>query len=418
MSQAAPHVLVMPSWYPTPDDPVAGIFFREQALAMHAAGLRVRVAVPEQYSLSRMYGRFRRLSPVIERTDDEGMPTWRWAICYGPDLSPQGFRSRSFLIGGEHCFRRYLAEHGMPDVIHAQSVLWAGVLAAHLKRRFGVPFVVTEHSSAYREGLVGAFQCRLTTEVLRAADVRTFVSPQLGEGMEAQFGEVARPWRWTPNLVDERFRPAGSDEARTRVPFVFLSVGMLVWYKGYPDLLHAFALRFRGDPGMRLRIVGDGPLRPELEGLTQELGISSQVDFLGALDRERVLTEMQGADALVHPSPFETFGIVLAEALACGLPVVAASEGGPRSIIHEGNGMLVPPQDREALAGAMAAMRDGIGAYDAQAIREDCLRRFSSQAVVDMMKDVYAEALEADTRPGVAPAKGGKPVTTVPKEIG
>jgi glycosyltransferase involved in cell wall biosynthesis len=403
MSSEELHVLLMPSWYPTADEPIAGVFFREQAHATRAAGLRVRVAVPEQYSVRRMFRRFGRVTPVIDRTDDDGIPTSRWGICYGPDLSPQGVRSRSFLLGGEYCFRRYLAEHGMPDLIHAHSILWAGVLAAHLKRRYGVPFVVTEHSSAYREGIVGAFQRRLSAEVLRAADVRTFVSPQLGEQMEADFGEVVRPWRWTPNLVDERFRPTERGRSSlTHEPFVFLSVGMLVWYKGYPDLLHAYAERFAGNGATRLRIVGDGPLRSELEQLAAELGIAAQVDFLGVLDREQVLSEMQAADALVHPSPFETFGVVLVEALACGLPVVVASEGGPRSIVHEGNGMLTPPRDRKALADAMARMRDKAASYDTRAIREDCLRRFSSRAVVDLFMSAYEEALGVSIPVGAA----------------
>ena len=98
--------------------------------------------------------------------------------------------------------------------------------------------------------------------------------------------------------------------------------------KGQADLLRAFAERFAGDPSVRLGIGGDGPERGRLHELAGSLAIAEQVDWLGALDRDGVRQAMCEADAFVLPSRLETFGVVVIEALACGLPVVATRSGG------------------------------------------------------------------------------------------
>lgn len=392
------HLLVMPSWYPTQEDAVAGSFFREQAIALRAHGLGVRVAAPEQFPLRVMRARFGQTFLKTNSYVDDGVPTYRWAMWGCPGRYSERLRYQWFLRMGVQCFRRYVEEQGMPDLIHAHSVLWGGALAEHIRARFGVPFVVTEHSSGYREGLVTPFERHVTASVLSAADVRTYVSPQLGAEMEAEYGQTGRPWKWTPNLVNPQFRPrCRRPAANLDVPFIFLSVGMLVGYKGYLDLLHAFAMRFLGDLGVQLRIVGEGPLHVELYRLAEELGISQQITFLGLLSREAVLAEMQAADALVHPSPYETFGVVLIEALACGLPVVAASEGGPETIIHERSGLLVPPRDHAALADAMVQMRENVTAYCPRTISEDCQRRFGTRSVVEGLVLIYREVLSLNS---------------------
>lgn len=387
---------MMPSWYPTPGEPLAGVFFRELAIATRAAGFPVRVAVPQRYLSSRLYRERGRVLPAVEQSEEDNIPVYRWSIGVGGGgRFPLAVQYRLFLWGGEYCFRRYVLEEGTPDLIHAHSILWGGVLAAHLKVRYGIPFVVTEHSSAYQQNLVSAFERRLTTRVLEAADARTFVSAQLAGAMEANFGTVTRPWIWTPNMVDTRFRPRGEKRDLKKGQFVFLSIGFLVGHKGHRILLGAFARQFAGDASTRLRIAGDGPLRAELEGLAKELEISAQVDFLGALSRDQTLAEMQNADALVHASPFETFGVVLIEAMACGIPVIAASKGGPESIIHAENGILVPPEDPEVLGQAMDRLRSTINDYDSRIIREDCLHRFGEAPSMERLREVYANVLGA-----------------------
>ena len=95
------------------------------------------------------------------------------------------------------------------------------------------------------------------------------------------------------------------------------------------------------------------------------------------------------------PSHIETFGVVLAEALACGLPVIATHSGGPQSIVTEADGLLVPPADVPALADALRTMREQSARYDSADIRARCRARFGEAAVVSQLAAIYADVLAA-----------------------
>ncbi len=383
------HILIIPSWYPRPDNPIRGIFFREQAEALSNAGYQVGVIAPPQLRSLRLLRRSltgwpHRVACQVEN----GIPVYRyhgWAL-------PRMRRGNRYLWmrAGQVLFRRYVAEHGTPHIVHAHSALMGGVLAAALKRRYSLPYVLTEHSSAYARGRIRSWEVPLIKEALSAADERIFVSPHLGELLESLYGRVARPWVWIPNMVNSMFGPAPEPGPPQRSgPFRFLHVALMNENKGQSDLLKAFARRFKGDLGVQLRIGGDGPISQDLEQLSQELGLSGQVVFLGMLSRQQVVAEMQSADAFVLSSHYETFGAVVIEALACGKPVVATACGGPSYTIHKGNGLLVPPKDVDRLAQAMADLRDNISSYDSNAIRADCLSRFGEEAVVARLSDLY-----------------------------
>jgi teichuronic acid biosynthesis glycosyltransferase TuaC len=385
------HILVYASWYPSAWNPILGSFVRDQAEALRAAGVRVGVIalnhVPFRPQTLRLVAR--REEFAIER----GIPTYRNYDLRSLLRPLYGHR----FVGGafkDDLFRRYIADNGMPDVIHAHATLLGGVVAARIKRQYGVPLVITEHSSTYASQALPRWLDRLTERTLPTADARLVVSPGLGRLLESRYGS-AGPWTWVPNIVDESFLSQAPRRSAQRSAFRFLSVGNLLPVKGHADLLRAFAGRFRGRPRVELRMGGRGPLRGELERLAGSLGIGGQVMFLGQLEREQVLAEMRACDAFVLPSHYETFGVVLIEALACGKPVVATACGGPECIVHQDNGVLVPPGDTEALGAAMASMVDHIEDYDPDSIQRDCRSRFGSESVVARLTAVYRDVIDS-----------------------
>jgi len=326
--------------------------------------------------------------------DDDGIPTyshhaWAWLprIPYS--------NGHLWIRAGKRLFEQYVADYGKPDVIHAHSALFAGVLAARLQRYYNLPYVITEHRSTYMRGVIQFWESSLIKEAFAAAQARVVVSPQMGKVLETIYGETVHPWIWVPNMVDHNFQPPNHRESHAPFLVRFLSIGLMVTEKGQADLLRAFADCFKGDHGVQLRLGGDGPLRHNLERLALEYGVQQQVVFLGTLSRDQVLAEMQAASVFVLPSHYETFGLVLIEALACGKPVVATACGGPESIVHPGNGLLVPPRDPRALGGALVQMRLTFTTYDPESLRTDCLGRFGEQAVVARLDQVYRSVLRA-----------------------
>src|SRR5205814_7869353 len=146
--------------------------------------------------------------------------------------------------------------------------------------------------------------------VIEGAQHCLAVSPQLAELLTAQY--PGPRWQYLPNPLGEAFLTPDAAAATKREPgepFVFVSVARLSPEKGHARLIEAFAEAFGGDAGTRLRLVGEGPMRAELERLCAARDIAGQVDFLGLLPSEKVRDELAAADAFVLASDVETFGV-------------------------------------------------------------------------------------------------------------
>lgn len=139
-------------------------------------------------------------------------------------------------------------------------------------------------------------------------------------------------------------------------PFI-LSIASHDEWKGLDVLIRAVAsLRDRGER-VRLVLVGDGPMRPQLERLAQTLAVAQQVEFLGYQARSAVARLLQDCTLFVLPSRAESFGLTVVEALACGKPVIATAVGGiPEIIEDDTHGILVEPDDVGGLAAAIQRM--------------------------------------------------------------
>ncbi|MFW6088551.1 MAG: glycosyltransferase [Gemmatimonadota bacterium] len=133
--------------------------------------------------------------------------------------------------------------------------------------------------------------------------------------------------------------------------------------KGLDVLLEAFAGIASRFPEQTLVLVGNGPLTGTLEGLVADLGLNARVRFLGRIGRPETIALLHGCDLFVLSSRAEPFGLAVLEAMACGKPVVATRVGGIREIVRDGvDGLLVEPDDADALAEAMAALLEDSGA--------------------------------------------------------
>jgi glycosyltransferase involved in cell wall biosynthesis len=178
-----------------------------------------------------------------------------------------------------------------------------------------------------------------------------------------------------------------------------ISVSNLVLGKRVGVLIRAFARASQAHRAMRLVIVGQGADAPALERLAHESGIAGQVEFTGGLTPEGVRERLWKANALVMPSAFETFGVVLVEALATGIPVVATRCGGPEDIVDDRVGLLVEPDDEEALAAALLTVASR--PYSPNDLRASVRDRFSFGHVAQELLHVYASVRAAGSTQGL-----------------
>jgi teichuronic acid biosynthesis glycosyltransferase TuaC len=372
------HIVAIPSWY-SGGRGSGGGYFRDQALALQAAGHRVAILAPDIHSVRDLRaGRGPRAEARRTMIEHDGIDVYRRSRLI---VAPR-FPYRNALLWswcGLRLFDEYVARNGLPDLVHAHACLNAGVLAALIRARFGVPFILTEHSTGFAEGRLRWWERDLVRRVTARAEARVAVSPHLACLLERQF--PGRAWSYVPNILGEAFlAPAARPVATGHHVFVFLCAARLVPAKNHALLIDAFAAAFAGDGAVRLLLAGDGPLRPALERRCAQRGVAAQVEFLGTLSAEQLRATMANADAFVLASDVETFGVVVIEAQAAGLPVVCTASGGPDHLIAPRNGLLVPAGDRQALSRALTEMRRRAPDYDRRLISADAIRRFGPEA--------------------------------------
>jgi sugar transferase (PEP-CTERM/EpsH1 system associated) len=205
--------------------------------------------------------------------------------------------------------------------------------------------------------------------------------------------------RFAPNLPAATMPWAGADK-----PFVIGTVGRLQDVKDQATLIEAFALLCAARPaaqeskGLRLAVVGDGPLRARLEQKAQDAGVADLVWFAGA--RNDIPQLMRSFDLFALSSIAEGTPVTLLEAMACGVPVVATAVGGIPEVVQDGvNGALVPASNAQALAEALGRYADDrvrVSAHGAAA-REKIEHHYSVAAMVGAYTALYDQLCNSKT---------------------
>lgn len=290
-------------------------------------------------------------------------------------------------------------------IIHAHSMFVTGWTGLRYARRYGMPIVYTYHTQLEAYAHYVPFEPH-ATRFAASQLTRTFgnlvdvvVAPT--QAMAHHLAEIGIETRVEviPSGIDVDRFAAGvrSDELRRGMgaapgDTLVLFVSRLAREKNADVLLHAMSAI--GDPRVKLAIAGDGPERDELRALAIALGVGERVRFLGAVPREALPDLYTSADVFAFPSTTETQGLVQAEALAAGLPVVAADVPSNRDVV--GDAGQLAAADGPSFARAISEL--GLGRRDA--LRERArsrARRFSIDAQVDRMLDVYGSLLDHRT---------------------
>jgi glycosyltransferase involved in cell wall biosynthesis len=380
------HILLLPSWYDTVDKPWRGTFFKDQALSLMKHGLRVGIAFVERRSLSRLRPMdLLRHRFQITAGEEHGVPTVRmkgWSTFAQTTAGALVWTSLT-----RRLVASYISSYGVPDVIHGHAALWGGYAAMLVARDHSRPYLVTEHASSILILNVSRGDSRRVRDTYRNASRVIAVSEALKASVDCVAGRPVADV--VPNTVDPSFFRLPPEPRRTR-PFVFLSVGDLVPSKRTGLLIRAFARLHKQNPQTRLVIVGAGRQAPKLSDLTNALELDGVVTFTGSLTRPGVRQQMWDANALVVSSDYETFGVVLLEALSTGIPVIATRCGGPDDIITPDIGALIACNDEEALARAMS---DFVArSFDPLHLRASVTRRFGYDEIARRLCEIYDAA--------------------------
>lgn len=393
-------VAIVPSWYPSLRNPIRGVFVREQVRVL-ASSTECEVAVVIPYAVGRealSNGAWLRSSVVHTMTPylELGVRVARRPQAF---MSDETFIKRwtDALVRGLHQVDDLGAP---PQLIHAHVAWPAGVAVMRAASRVGLPFVLTEHTAPFSALLQVPEHVEPIAECLSQAAAVVAVSPGLREEMSAfvsgQGVNLGAPIEVVGNVVDEsRFLPAADRRRRNRTEL--LCVGNLVEKKAHDVLLDAFAqlLATYARP-VHLTIIGSGPRERVLRERIHSLDLERDVLLVPAATGDALLHHYQNADVFVQPSLVETFGVVVAEAMACGLPAVVTRSGGPEWFVEPSAGVVVEPGSPEALCEGLLHVLCNLDEYDPATIRSLIVDRFGRAAFVQNIVKVYSAALSRE----------------------
>lgn len=374
-------VLFLSHWYPSAQNPIAGVFVREHARAaaqmdevvvLHAAGPR--------RDLTGLWQMEEERDPVLSG----GIPTYR--VWHRPSPLP-GLTTFFYLWAAIRAATHLRRTGFRPDILHAH-IYEAGVPAVILGRWWRLPVVITEHSSDFPRRRLPPLQVWKARLAFAAAIWVLPVSQALQDGIE-RYGIRAR-FKVMPNAVDPAlFHPPAQPRSQSSITRL-LFVGSLIPIKGVPTLLQALAQVNRQRQDWRLDLIGDGPQRPDYERMAVSLGLADQVCFCGRKTKAEVAESMRQADLFILPSLWENAPCVIGEAQASGLPVLGAHTGGMAEMITAETGRLAPVGDAHALAAALVEMLENLPSYDPAAIAAQA-RRYDLIAVGQMLHALYLQ---------------------------
>jgi len=381
------NILFLTSWYPSKDRPYWAPFVREHA---KAASLYHNVAV---------------LAPPVQTADLASW--WKWELdpddhlTYGIPTYRLYWKKLGLPKVGYFplyaCYLsviRHLRRTGFrPDVLHLH-VYEMGFPAIRLAKLFGLPVVVSEHTTLFPEKRLSPPDLRIAKYAFERARVVLPDARSLGQAI-LDYG-IRTTCRFVPNVVqtDVFHPPATPRPANPIKSIVFVGGFRPTHVKGVPQLLAALTAIARERTDWHLHLIGRGPALAEMEAKARELGLEKLVTFHGGRPMPEIAERMRQADFFVLPSLWENFPCALIEAIASGLPVIASTTGDVPQMVDDETGLLVPPGDVEKLTAAIRRMLDEYPKYDRQKIAVKAAY-CSPASVGKQLSEVYQEVVDS-----------------------
>ncbi|MFO8054966.1 MAG: glycosyltransferase [Bacteroidales bacterium] len=388
-----PRVLFLSRWYPGRYDSMLGLFVQRHAEVMASAyqvtvislhgsegkanplfGLYVTFHKEEVLEIRVYYrkkaGGIPFLNPVIN--------TWRYAW--------------AFLKAWKH-YRRL---HGLPCLIHVNVLTRNALIAFLLKCRYGIPYIITEHWSRYLPesfAFKGVIRRWISRKTVKKAMAVSAVSRRLKKAMQ-NAGLEHKCFKLVYNYIDTVFfQPVPKDKQNAKVNFLHVSC-FDERSKNISGIIQVAARLLREGYDFTLTMTGNDP-DFDIAGIYKKYEVTSHnLVFKGVLEGEELAGAFREADYLVLFSNYETFGIVVYEGMAAGVPVISTNTADIAEHLDEHKGMMIEPGDLEALYNRMKYCIESRPVYDKAHLRQYAVKHFSKEAVFDQINELYQIALK------------------------
>lgn len=378
-------VLFLPSWYPVDNEDYAGCFFRELAIALSKNGVDVSVIAPIFYT----YNRFNDYltTKVSHHTVDDSVNTYRVKAFFRFPISSISNALDWYLVS-KRMIDNYISLNGVPDVVHIQSSIYAGVISKYIKEKYKIPMFLTEHSSVLNNEKIDFFKRKLFHFTCSNMEKKFTVSSDFQNKLSKL--EPGSKWEVIHNAVNVDFFDSKKKDVQESNVTRLVHVSNLTENKNVILIIKSLERIIKKNKSVKLKIIGDGPTRSYLQKYISDNGMQNFVEFLGVLSRERVKEEVLKSDIFLLSSFKETFGVVVIEALSLGLPVISTMSGGVNDTITSENGKLTNFTVND-FSNAIISMIEELHSFDSLNIKNKAFDKYHPDAISKLYIKEYTE---------------------------
>lgn len=365
-----------------------GSFFEEQARGLMKKGHKVSIFFPEYMPYSA------KETSITKIYNDHGINTFHFRykalIPRNKNINYFNFQKKAY-----NFIKRHLLINNKPDIIHAHTVFYGGLVAKYISNKIETPYVITEHFTRFMTGEINSrYDIKKATSIYQNAKLNIIVSNGFKKLLLSYLKIKENNFIVIPNMVNDIFFTDKTGYNTNRSSPIFFTMSFLSERKNHKLIFDSFSLFLKKVPNAKLRIGGDGTIANDLKDYCKQINISKNVIFLGELTREQVKNEINEMDIFLLASKFETFGVVLIEALANGKPVVSTDCVGPRDIITDFNGKLSKSFEKEDFLAAIEKVYYNYNKYNRQQIAKDCYQRFSEETIINQLVKQYTISIK------------------------
>lgn len=382
-------ILWLCSWYPSKLMPFNGDFIKRHAEAVSLYDdIRVIHIVRDVKGII--------TKDILREESEKNGLTEEIIYYYTPSFSVSLFDKYWSELKYRKLYKRavakYMEKSGAPGLAHVHVGMKAGAIALWLKKKKMIPYVISEHWSGFlpeadeKLSAQPVYLRSLWKKVIAGASAISAVSSQLANAIQQQFG--FKKISVIPNVVDASvFYPAAGPSNETR----FIHISGLEELKNPTAIIEAFTIVKKTYPSAVLDIFG--PDEKRLKGLAIELQAEKNIQFHNEMPQQELAEFVRRSLALVLYSSYETFGCVIIEANACGIPVVLSDIPVFHETVTDGvNGIFAKPNDPEALAERMIEMIKTRSSFNSHTIVSTS-SKYSYEKVGKQFSDWYDEIL-------------------------
>lgn len=384
-------VLFLASWYPSKVDLFDGDFIERHAKAASLINLVFVVYVVKDTSIKD--GKI-----IVNKEISGNLISYKGYYPYSKSKRKwiEKMHSNFWMFRLQKTiFKKIVEEYGMPEVIHLNVLMKAGVFAWRLHKKYKLPYVLSENWTGYYPERKDGFRQQsflyktLSKIIYRSCAKPLPVTHDLGDRMNQLFG-IQKTFKVIPNVVDTHlFYP---DFKNKNVKKRLFHISTLGYHKNIWGILNAIEKLYKTRQDFELYVAGNAS--EEIVQWTKDKGLfETCIFFTGVISYEEVADKFRQSDALVMFSRYENLPCVILEAICSGLPVISTDVGGISEIINEENGILIPSENENTLLNAIDHLLDNLGKYNKEKIASSAQKKFNYEVVGKQFDEAYKEVI-------------------------